>query len=162
MIEKLGIPDLELSPWEDAPVQAIQSLNGHEDWIVRAKELVPEFVDLRNQSVRGGFFGETGTARGLIWDLLEAVKKDTSAETLDRVFAYILYCVRSEIAELYNPAAIGFLCRVAGPDAPLSFHELAARLSEDDLADISPLFEHHYGSDGLAQIQASKAGRGKH
>lgn len=163
----LGIEDLELSEWEDVPSEAMAALEASSPWIGWARECVPEMIDLKNVSVRGGFFADDGTCRGLIWDLREAFVSSKDADFRARVFDFVLRCFRSDDEELYSPAGIAFLCKVAKSDAEgqcskepkrfqLNFDDLASFLTKKDIMNAEGLFEHHYGLSAVSQMIAFK------
>lgn len=163
MISRADITELGLSDWEDVPTAVLASLRSDADWIRLAQEHVPEMLDLRDGEVRGGFFADTGTARGLIWDLLARMETAPSSDVVRRTFDFILSCAASDDPELYNPAMIGFVCKVAyGPDAPLTLDELSARLPAAVLNDWRELLMHHYGAAGFEVLTAAKSGRRRH
>lgn len=155
------IEALERDGWE--PEKAIDSLASGEDWIAWANELIPEMVDLSDALVCTGYFAEDGSARGLIWDLLETVVARVDDEFTARAFAFILNCAESGESDLEMPALIGFICKVAQRErGVMCLDELAARLPDQMIEDRAGLFAHHYGSEGLALMRAAKSGRRRH
>ena len=152
-----GSAETELSP------EASAVLEGGAEWVNWAKVLLPEFVDLSNPDVCDGFFAEFGIAQGFIWDLLAAMRADVSPELAQRVFEFIVRCVRSNDPQLHNPAAIGFLCKVALPErGVIDLDELANHLPTDVLDDLAELFVLHYGKSGLSDLRAAKSGKRRH
>lgn len=155
------IETLEREGWE--PEKAIAMLESGEEWIAWANELLPEMIDLSDALVCTGFFAEDGSARGLIWDLLEMIVSRGDDEFTARAFAFVLNCAESGQAELEMPALIGFVCKVAQPEnGAMCLDELAARLPNEMIEDRAGLFAHHYGPDGLALMRAAKSGRRRH
>ncbi|MFW2586863.1 hypothetical protein [Sagittula sp. SSi028] len=155
------IEALEREGWE--PEKAIATLESGEDWVAWANELLPEMIDLSDALVCTGYFAEDGSARGLIWDLLENVVSRADDEFTARAFAFVLNCAESGEAELEKPALIGFLCKVAQSDVGMMcLDELAARLPGTMIEDRAGLLAHHYGSEGLAILRAAKSGRRRH
>ena len=152
---------LEREGWE--PEKAIASLESGEDWVAWANDLLPEMIDLEDALVCTGFFAEDGSARGLIWDILDQVIARRDEEFTARAFAFVLNCAESGDMALEMPALIGFLCKVAQPGTgAMCLDELAARLPEGMVEARGNLFAHHYGNDGLAVLQGAKSGRRRH
>jgi hypothetical protein len=185
LIRSLTIEDLHLPDYEDPPTEALDALASDACWVDWACELLPEMVDLKDGYVSRGYFGDWGTAGGLIWDLLDAVlaRKGVPEEFKDRAFEFVIRCLRSSDEEVYNPASIGFVCKVAKVaerevkatslrdvleraddlcGKHISIEELAARLPLDLIQTYEELLKWHYGKSAYDRMIAVKSGKGRH
>ncbi|MBP0481944.1 hypothetical protein [Sagittula salina] len=152
---------LEREGWE--PEKAIATLESGDEWVAWANDLLPEMIDLSDALVCTGFFAEDGTARGLIWDLLDQVVARGDDDFTSRAFAFVLNCAESGEYALEMPALIAFLCKVAQPGTgAMDLDELAARLPDAMVEARANLFAQHYGHDGLAILRDAKSGRRRH
>lgn len=125
-------------------------------WRVEAERLVPEVF--RDPSLGSGS-DRALTPRDVLWALLPMTRGAYHRADVDfvaRAFAFATWCNAQDDPELYNPAAIGFLAKVAaahiGGDAlPLSI--LADHLSLREFSDLEELFNLHYGADSTAEVK---------
>ncbi|MBO9464457.1 hypothetical protein J7443_04370 [Tropicibacter sp. R15_0] len=170
-----SVEELKLEEWEDTPTEALSALQLGGDWINWAYELIPDMIDLSKLDIRMGFFAEKGTPRGLIWDLTAKLGENATEEFKLRAFQFAERCAKSDEPELYNPALIGFYCKVAwskekeghnyecGPEkSRMSLDELAAYMSLDMIENDEQLFSLHYGKTGYQQLVAAKTGKRRH
>ena len=162
--EAIALSDLGLDDWEDVPDEALAALCSGSDWVEQAKQLVPEMIDLKRKHVRGGFFGETGTPQGLIWDLraeLEEHQLQSGDSLFHRSFDFVLFCLAAKDVELYGPAGIGFVCKIAEPHGHISRSELGWQLGSF-AEDLEPLLKHHYGTEAQEILSAAKKSKTRH
>ncbi|MCF2903424.1 hypothetical protein L0666_00350 [Octadecabacter sp. CECT 8868] len=138
-----------------------KAIESHSNWIEWAQELIPSMVDMNRTEVFSSLFGQDGTARSLIWDLLDHFERGGDEVSLNRAFEFVLRCAKSEEVEVSSPAFIGFFCKISQGNNPvISIEDLAQRLPNDILEDYSGLWLHHYGLSGFERMRAANKAKG--
>lgn len=124
-------------------------------WKDRAEVLIPELLA-----------GEEAfpTPRDMLWELLVAVRKafaDGEVDFVRRGFDYASICLHSAEPEEFNPAAIGFFCKLAGDEKGLPLEAFASFLAPADFEQLSGLFEFHLGTETTARLRWLMTGAGR-